>query len=256
MIHFLILNSLLSIFLLVTIYENKINLTYISFSKLTSYLFFLLFIIGVIFALPSFLSPTLLLSKFLLFIFISLIAGHFAFLCIHQKLGKQLLLFIIFICIFAYYTFRPSMLSQDIFILSALVWLGPFFVKRGIFSPKRIFIFMCVWLGYNVLFFVFRSFTMPFFHHTQTTRMPFSVLVGNSSLGVVDLIVPNLLLSLLKSIKLQFITIAIFLSINLFVGLLSFQWNMFVVFPISLVWFMLFIPLFFLDTKLQKSLGE
>ena len=111
---------------------------------------------------------------------------------------------------------------------------------------------MFAWLGYNILFLTLHSYTSHVFQDTQTLRMPFSVIFGNSYLGIVDLVVPNLLISLLKKNKLQFAAIALFVVTNLVIGILAFQFNAFMVFPVSAVWILLIIPLIFFDQRLQR----
>lgn len=253
MINFFILNFLLALFLLTTIFETKIKLTYTSLAKPTKFLFSIVIFLGIILSFPLFLSSESFISKYLTLVFILLIAGHFLFLSINQKFWTQVLFFGITTIVLLYHGLRITALSQDLFILFAFVWLGPFLVKKQIVTIKKAMVILGLWIAYSVIFIFFRSTNNNIFQTTQILRMPFSVIAGNSYLGIVDIVIPNLLISILKVNKVQFLGVAIFLISNLLVGLLAFQYNLFVVFPISVAWILLDIPLLFLDSKLYKT---
>ena len=254
MLNFLILNCLLALFLLVTIFEVRIPLTHVFLSKTTMLLFFILLSIGIFFSLPFLLSAQPVMSKYLTFTLVLLISGHFIFLALNQNTWKQILFFVITIIILLYHGLHVSMLSQDLSLLFAFVWLGPFLVKREVLTVKRSLAILGLWVFYNMIFLLFHSTTNHVFQSTQDLHMPFSVTVGNSYLGIVDLVIPSLLISMIRAAKLQFSTAFLFVLANLLIGILAFQFNMFIVFPISLLWILLSIPLLFLDKKLSNGL--
>lgn len=238
MLDFIFLNLLLVAYLLLLIAENTLLPSYKTIKKTKISLDIKIYIITLLIfgIILSTLQASLLFNKAINIIFILLIVSHTLLISMFRSKIVQVFSYITSFAIIFTRFFFPTQIAQNLFILFALIWLGPFLTKMKILTVKRFAILGTAWILYSFLFLLFKSSTMPIFTKTETVRLPFSIVMGSSYLGLIDLIVPSCVLSLLRNREWQILAIFIFIISNLIVGIIAFQTYTFSVFPISVIW--------------------
>lgn len=240
MINFVFLNLILGIFLLITIFETTLKKQTIFLNKLNYrfliFWYFILLIIIPILYMGYHHAYYVANQIYLNIIFIILVAGHFIYLLMGSSKLKQTALFVILFIFYFFFFKYSSTLTKNIFIVLGLVWLGPFLSQAKLLSKKTYILLSFAWLIYSGIFLLLRSKTINIFNKTETLRLPFSVSAGFSYLGIVDLFIPNLFISVLKSIKKKMISCLIFILSNILFGLYVIRFTSISLLPITNFW--------------------
>ena len=249
MADFILLNSIFLIFLLITIIESNFKTSFQKLSLLTKIYIATYLVIAIFLTTSTIFSNTLLISKYLYFSFLVLSFGHLVFLLTNQNYLSKTAIFVTILVIIFYHFTYPSPLSQNLFITTAIIWLGPFLTKAKILTKKRLIILSFIWLIWTIVFLLKYPATYNLFIKNENTRLAYSLRVGDTYLGMIDLIWPNLFISLIRQRILKLISVGLFILTNFIIGITAYQFNLFSVFPIVLIWILVGLPLLYFDKK-------
>ena len=95
----------------------------------------------------------------------------------------------------------PSDPMNNLLILAAVVWLGPFLVKSRLVTLKRFVVLSLIWFLYDIIFVWLTGLSVLVQTKTQASQLPLTLTVNNNLMGTGDLLWSGLMISLIKDKK-------------------------------------------------------
>lgn len=241
MLDFLIIDLLLLIFLILTIFENQ-NKPNIKKAPLTTRKLspkFLLIFVLILFLIVLFFvlfGPGVFVYWYIRISFIFLMIGHIGWLMVGKAKVQQALILSSGLVITLLRFLYPSNITHNLFIITSFLWIGPFLTQFKLLNLKRFIIISLIWFIYDILFVWVTPLALQVAVRTTTLGFPLAITIGESFLGSGDLLWANLFLSTLKNSKQQLLAVIILLVSNLGLGIYDNLSQNKSIYPLLVLW--------------------
>lgn len=253
---FLVVNLFLTIFLVIVAYLKplpKIHAATRLDKKLSPRFLSVFILCGLILILTLLLyGASDFVSLYIRGSFSLLVIGGTLYFSLSQSSIKRWLSLSVGALILALRFLFPTSLTHNLFLITALFWLGQLFTSINLLTRKRLVVISLLWFVYDVLFVWLTPLSKDVQTTTEAVGFPLAILWGDSFLGSADLLWASLFLSQLSSVKQKVVGASVLIVSNLLLGLYTYVTGHFNLFPLLVLWVPL--GLFFLYLVQQKKL--
>ncbi|HYK09002.1 MAG TPA: hypothetical protein VEW42_05880 [Candidatus Eisenbacteria bacterium] len=165
-----------------------------------------------------------------------LVVFHALWLSVTQNNKYRALSFLFVTTIIVGRIVYPSILLHDIFVVLAVVWLGPFLTSFRFFTIKLFIAISIIWFCYDIFYVWATTGYQLVSNTTNTLGFPLSLVVGNTTLGLADLFFVSLLLSILKGFTYKVFAIVALTGSDLVLAYYVYHVQFLRVFPLLVLW--------------------
>lgn len=130
----------------------------------------------------------------------------------------------------------PNSFTHNIFVISAIVWIGPILYKYEIITIKRFLTISIAWFIYDIVYVWATSVAIVTNQASQTAGFPMGIVSGGNMLGNADLFWANLLLIVIPDKKHQLISVALLIVADILLGIYMNTNNGTIIFPLLVLW--------------------
>jgi hypothetical protein len=235
----LILKLILFIFLFISLLESQhtpnlpqVEITTKKFKPLTL-LIITLCSLALIISLILF-APSLVTRYYILTMLSFSIIGHALWLGKTQTTKLFLSIFALFII--AGKLLYDNQLTHNLFVISAITWLGPFLVNSKLVTIKRFFYISLIWFLYDIFYVWLTPTAHAVSAITQQINFPLGIIFNFNLLGTGDLLWATILLALQKTTKQKLLTIVLLTLTSIALTATAFITRSFRIFPLLVLW--------------------
>lgn len=252
--NFLLINIILSVYLLVTAYIKapKIKLSKGKKTKgVSKNLISVVSVAGSLIVLLAFYFFTEVFLFWYLRVAFSLMAIVGAFWLSGGDKKRFMYLLVAVLGIIIYRFFSANYINHNILMILAIFWLGSFLTYTKIFDAKRILIFSVLWALYD-LYFVWLSSSFTHVGAKSTgVGFPLGIVYKNALVGSGDLFWASLLLQIVSN-KLKIVYVALFVATNFLVGYILFSTKTVSSLPLLVFWVPIGLTVYYIEKKVLK----
>jgi len=228
-------------FLIISIWESRRRVTFNTTPqqiRIPNVLVLIIVIsLGVLATLGfTILGPRLFVLWYMKAAFSALLVGHALWLGINQKLHIKLFWIGIAILMVGARLLYPTILTHNLFIFFSLLWFGPFFTQMKLLTKKRFVIISLIWFAYDIIYVWLTPLADVVIGTTEAIGFPLSVAIGDQFMGSADLLWANCFLSLVTSVRKQWIGIAALMLSNIGLSIFAAHTPDLTIFPLLVLW--------------------
>jgi hypothetical protein len=253
----LILNLFLLLFLVFSLIESRIQFIVSSKNTLRERLS------------PKILAPFLLIGTLLILLFITLgpktavswyirisfsvlVFGHALWLSLSSKTVRKFLLLALAVSIISYRLLLPSEISHNLFLFTALLWIGPFFTQLELLTQRRFFIISVIWFLYDISYVWLTPLAKTVVSTTESVGFPLAFVWGENFIGTADFLWAGCLVSVLKNQRVKWFAVMVLIGSHVLLQVVANTLVKITLFPLLVVWVPLGFLLFYIDRRAES----
>lgn len=130
----------------------------------------------------------------------------------------------------------PNELTHNLFVISAIAWLGPIITKYKLMNARRFLIISLIWFIYDIFYVWISSLATQANELANSAGFPMGIISGNALIGNADLFWVGLLLSVIPMRKFQIISILSLLISDFALSIYLSNSPETVIFPLLVLW--------------------
>lgn len=251
-----VLNILLLLFLAGTIFETRIQTKTLANNKLQQKLsgkhLALFLLIGIICILAFIsLGPKNVISWYIRISFSALVIGHGLWLSLNTTRLRKALIILSSVLIICYRLVFPSEISHNLFLFTALLWLGPFFTQVGLLTRKRFFLISIVWFIYDIVYVWLTPLAETIVTTTESVGFPLAFVWGEQFIGTADFLWAGCLLSILRKHYFRLAALGILIASHVVLEIVANSLVEISLFPLLVLWVPFGMVLLFFERRIK-----
>jgi len=181
-------------------------------------------------------APGIFLSVYLKTTFSLLIAAHAWWFSSGKSRRIRVAALVLALAVILWRLSLPSAFSHNLFIASALVWIGPFLAKQNLLTRKRFFMLSAFLFFYDLAFVWLTPAASNLDISTQAIGFPFALVTWKISLGTGDLLWSSFLVSIVKTRQSRLLLAAVLVFSNVAILSWLFPRGAPFAFPLLVLW--------------------